>query len=141
MQVKTNKLTPNLMVQDVKKTVAFYRETLGFELVMAVPADKNGIETGLQEDKDYIYALVKNQNTEIMFQETNSFKEDIPILDREKPGASASFYFEVEDVEGLAAHLKDRVETVKEIQTAWYGMREWYIKDNSGYILCLAQRV
>lgn len=141
MQVKTNKLTPNLMVQDVKKTVAFYRETLGFELVMAVPADKNGIETGLQEDKDYIYALVKNQNTEIMFQETNSFKEDVPAFDREKPGASASFYFEVEDVEGLAAHLKDRVETVKEIQTAWYGMREWYIKDNSGYILCLAQRV
>jgi uncharacterized glyoxalase superfamily protein PhnB len=129
------------MVQDVKKAVVFYREILGFKLVMAVPADKGGIETGFEQDKDYIYALVKNQNTEIMFQETDSFKEDIPALDREKPGASASFYFEVEDVEGLAANLKDRVETVKELHTAWYGMREWYIRDNNGYILCLAQKV
>ena len=32
-----NKMVPNLMVEDVNRTVAFYGDTLGFELLTTVP--------------------------------------------------------------------------------------------------------
>lgn len=86
------KLTPNLMVKDVKKTVDFYKNNFGFELVMAVPETQDGILT------------------------------------------------EVENHEELYNTLKEKVEVVKELFTTWYGMKEFYICDNNGYVLCFAEQ-
>lgn len=134
-----NKLNPNLMVKDVKETVAFYTDNLGFKLVMAVPETQDGILTEIPEDKKVVYALVKNGNAEIMFQEEESFKKDVPVLADSALGASCTFYFEVEDLEKFYAGIKDKVEVVKELFTTWYGMKEFYIRDNNGYVLTFAE--
>jgi catechol 2,3-dioxygenase-like lactoylglutathione lyase family enzyme len=39
MTATLKKLTPNLMVEDVNRTVAFYQEVLGFELLTSVPEE------------------------------------------------------------------------------------------------------
>jgi len=38
------KIAPNFAVQDIEKTVTFYRDVLGFKLEMAVSEDKSGVE-------------------------------------------------------------------------------------------------
>ncbi|NAS89416.1 hypothetical protein C4E24_06740 [ANME-1 cluster archaeon AG-394-G21] len=53
--MELKKLAPNFSVQDIEKTVAFYRDVLGFKLEMAVPEDKSGVEQELTERKKYIY--------------------------------------------------------------------------------------
>lgn len=133
------KLNPNLMVKDVKETVEFYKNILGFELVMAVPETQDEILNEIPEDKKVVYALVKNGNVEIMFQAEKSLKEDVSLLKNSNIGASCTFYIELENVEDFYKNIKDKVDVVKELFTTWYGMKEFYIRDNNGYILTFAK--
>lgn len=133
------KLNPNLMVKDVRESIKFYQNNLGFEVVMVVPESQDAVLESLDTDQQIVYALVKNGNVEIMFQAEESFKEDIPALKDAQYGASCSFYIEVKDVESFYANVKDKVEIVKELFTTWYGMQEFYMRDNSGYILAIAE--
>lgn len=133
------KLNPNLMVRDVKETVEFYKNNLGFELVMAVPDTQDAVLNEIPEDKKIVYALVKNGNVEIMFQAEDSFKEDVPVLVESKVGASCTFYIEIENLEDFYGKIRDKVKIAKELFTTWYGMKEFYIFDNNGYILAIAE--
>ncbi len=135
-----SKLTPNLMVADVKETVEFYQNKLGFKLEMAVPESQDCILTEIPADKNLVYALVKQGNVEIMFQEQDNLKKDIPALASFEIRASVSFYSEVENLKDYYEKLKDDVDIVKDFATAWYGMDEFYIRDNNGYILAFAQQ-
>jgi len=139
METTMKKLNPNLMVKDVKKTVEFYQKNLGFQLIMAVPETQDGILNEIPVDKKVVYALVKNGDVEIMFQAEKSFKEDVPVLKDAQIGASCTFYIELENVEDFYNSIKDKVDVVKEIFTTWYGMKEFYIRDNNGYILTIAE--
>lgn len=139
--MKLNKLTPNFAVGNIEKTVVFYRDVLGFKLEMAVPEDKSGIETELNKNKSYVYAMMKRDGVEFMFQRTDSIGEDIPPLKGMKHGASVSFYMEVEGIEALYQELNSKkAEVVKKLGTVWYGMQEFYIRDCNGYILGFAER-
>ncbi|MCK4358127.1 MAG: VOC family protein [Candidatus Cloacimonetes bacterium] len=133
--MELKKLAPNFAVQDIEKTVAFYRDVLGFKLEMAVPEDKSGVEQELTEKKKYIYAMMSRNSVQVMFQRTDSIGEDVPPLKGVPIGASVSFYIEVEDINALYQEMKSKAEVVKELETVWYGMQEFYIKDCNGYIL------
>lgn len=78
---------------------------------------------------------------EIIFQETESFKKDIPILAESALRASCTFYIKVEDMEKFYASIQDKVEVVKKLFTTWYGMKEFYIRDNNGYVLTFAEAI
>ncbi len=137
--MKGNKLTPNFEVKNIRKTIEFY-ESLGFSLVMAVPETQNGIEPSLADEKEYVYALVSKDNLEMMFQRIDSFKEDIPLTKDLSIGASVSFYMEIEGIDNFHEQIKSKGLNPTEIKTAWYGMREFYLRDNNGYILGFAQK-
>jgi uncharacterized glyoxalase superfamily protein PhnB len=139
METTMKKLNPNLMVKDVKETVEFYQKNLGFQLIMAVPETQDGIWNEIPADKKVVYALVKNGDVEIMFQAEKSLKEDVPVLMDSQIGASCTFYIELENVEDFYNSIKDKVDVVKELFTTWYGMKEFYIRDNNGYILTIAE--
>jgi len=138
--MELKKLAPNFAVQDIEKTVAFYRDVLGFKLEMAVQEDKSGVEQELTEKKKYIYAMMSRDGVGVMFQRTDSIGEDVPPLKGVPIGASVSFYIEVEDIDALYQEIKSKAEIVKELETVWYGMQEFYVKDCNGYILGFAER-
>jgi len=50
-------VTPNLIVEDVNKTTEWYKETLGFEMIMSVP------ETGKDCD-GYLLIFAEDQTKE-----------------------------------------------------------------------------
>ena len=70
----------------------------------------------------------------IMFQQKQSFEDDL-VVKIDKIGASVSFYIEVDDVETLYETLKSKTSIHKELDTTWYGAKEFYVKDPDGYIL------
>ena len=135
------KLTTNMMVKDVNRTVDFYSDVLGFEFVMGVPENSQQIVTTRQEDKTLDFAIVKCGNVEMMFQAKTSMAEEIPQLRGTKIGGSVTFYIEAENVKELYAKLRDNVIIIKEIQTTFYGKQEFYIRDCNGYILTFAGTV
>lgn len=134
------KLSPNMMVEDITATVGFYRDVLGFQLVMAVLEESHEIVNAIPEDRAAVYALMKNGSVELMFQSRKSLTEDVPALkDTAGLGGSFTLYIEVDDIAGLYAKVKNQTTLVKELQTAWYGMQEFYIQDCNGYILAFAE--
>ncbi|MDR1199140.1 MAG: VOC family protein [Prevotellaceae bacterium] len=137
--MKLNKLTPNFAVADIRQTVQFYSENLGFELVMAVPATQDGADTQLAEDREYVYAMMKRERVELMFQQQDSFHEDVSLAGDGPLGASVSFYMEGKDIEPFHDGLKNRDIQVSDLKLTWYGIKEFYMKDNNGYVLGFAE--
>ncbi len=136
--VMYKKLTTNMMVEDVGRTVDFYSEVLGFEFVMGVPENSQEIVTTRQKGQALGFAIMKCGNIEMMFQAKQSLAEEVPELSGMDIGGSLTFYIEVQDVRGLYAKLKDKVTIVKDMQTTFYGKQEFYIRDCNGYILTFA---
>ena len=134
------KLTPNLMVNDVRESVEFYTEILGFKLNMVVPENSKTIENELVEGRDYVYALVSRDEVYIMLMRKDVFEEDLPMLKGAAIGASVSFYCDVDNINNVYNSIKDKADIAIDLHTTWYGMQEFYIKDCNGYILAFAEQ-
>ena len=146
-----NSLIPNLMVDDVCKTALFYQDVFDFNLIVAV-AD---FEAEMSGD-NIVMALTKGQSldwanlkldpndlgsAEFMFQSRVSLEADLPALKGVEIGASQTLYLRNTNVDAQFESLKDKVEVVQEPITRPYGMREWYLKDLNGYVLCFGQEL
>lgn len=138
--MKFHKLTPNFSVKDIRETVNFYQNILGFNLEMAVPDGTQTIENEISSETEYAYAMVSKDDVYIMFLKSEIFEEDVPSLKGFPRGASVSFYIDVEDIEEVYKKLNGMVNIEKELETTWYGMREFYIQDCNGYILGFAEK-
>lgn len=124
------KLTPNLMVEDVRQTLRFYRDVLGFETLTTVEGDE---ETN--------FAIVHRDAVELMFQSRKSLSENVPALTGSTIGASQTFYIEVSAVDQLYQQLSGKVEIVVDMHNTLYGTREFYFRDLNGYILSFSETV
>ncbi|NJN67486.1 MAG: VOC family protein [Chloroflexaceae bacterium] len=123
-------LSPNLMVAEVDRSLAFYRDVLGFEVVMTMP-----------EEGTPIWGMVKRGAVDIMLQASESLGQEYPSLAGRPIGATLTLYLEVSDIQALYDELKGKVEPVRDLQTMDYGMREFAVCDGDGYILVFGQQV
>jgi len=122
------KLTPNLMVENVAETLAFYRERLGFEVVTTLP-----------DQEPFDFAIVKRDGVELMFQSRPSLSDNVPALSGSPIGASQTFYIEVTGIRDLYESLREKVEIVVDFHTTFYGTQEFYFRDLNGYILSFSE--
>ena len=138
--MKFQKLTPNFSVRDVRESVKFYQDILGFKFEMAVPDGSTIIEKEISDKGEYAGAMMSKDEVYVMFLKTDNFEEDISVLKGFPQGASVLFYIDVEGIDEVYIKLKERVEITKELETTWYGMREFYIKDCNGYIIGFGEK-
>ncbi len=131
------RITPNMAVNNVYESVAFYHDILGFELLMAVAEEKSGFDTEMDRDKHYIWAMLKQGGVEIMLQETASLKEDAGDFFTQI-GASMTLYITVDEIDAFYERIRQHVQILKPLETTWYGMREFYLRDCNGYVLAFA---
>ena len=124
------KLTPNLMVEDVDRSIEFYGGKLGFQVVVTLP------ETGTKD-----FAIISQGDVQLMLQSKTSLQEDIPVVGERSIASTTICYIEVEGVEKLRHHLSDDVDVVVPLRKTFYGMTEFYIRDPDGYVLGFAERV
>ncbi len=134
LKEKLKALTPNIMVADVAKTVDFYSENLGFQLYNSIPLSE-------ETEGKYVWALIGNGDVLIMLHEENDIKNEYPQLSTKPLGAALTFFIEVDDVDALYASIKGKVNVIKELDTKFYGMREFAIEDCNDYILTFAQKI
>jgi len=138
--MKVMRLINNLMVDDVVEAVDFYIENLGFELMMAVPEGTEEVVYSFEESVTYGFAALKHDDVEIMFQSKLSVKEEFPDMPECTAWCPSILYFQITDIEGLFEKLRDRVDIVKGLHEAFYGMKEFYMKDSNGYMLGFAEK-
>jgi len=115
------------MVDDVKQTIDFYTKNFAFETIMTFP------ETGPLD-----WAMIKKDTVIIMIQEKQNFIKEYPSI-QQSIGGSLTFYFAIEGIDTLYNNVKNNVDVLRELQTTFYGKREFSIKDCNGYIITFAQ--
>ncbi len=111
--MKFTGLVPLLRTHDLPATVAFYRDVLGMECVAHM------------DD----WAALAQDDVEIMVATPNAHQ---PF---ENASFTGSLYFRCEDVDAMWNKLKAKVSVVYPLENFDYGMREFAIRDNNGYLL------
>jgi len=110
---------PILYVANMDESIRFYSEVLGFSCANRTEG----------------WAMLQCGLAEITLSLPN---EHLPF---EKPGFTGSFYFQAENVNSVWEKLRDKVAIVYPIEDFEYGMREFAIRDNNGYILQFGQEI
>lgn len=138
--MKVSRLTPNFKTDSIGDTIRFYQDTLGFTLGIAVPETQDGIHQALDPNTSYCFATLIKDELELMFERSDSFQQGIDFAPEVPTGASVSFYMEIEGLDELHQNIMAKNVKTTPIKTTWYGMREFYLLDNNGYVLGFAQK-
>ncbi|MFH2085232.1 MAG: VOC family protein [bacterium] len=122
-------LTPELLVEDIQKTLDWYQTTLGFEVMFVSP------ETGTPT-----FTRIKKEGTKIMFFRRAEFSSEILTFSFAPMGGSFVLYLEVKDIKKIWLEIQDKVTIVQPPQIKDYGSQEFTIQDFNGYHLMFGQR-
>ena len=117
-------LRPMLETEDLKQTIKFYTELLGFKCQGLFPDAENPCWASLQRDE-----------VEIMFTTRNAHSR------LEKPTMTGSLYLNPDKVDEAWEQLKDKVTVEYPIENFDYGMREFAIRDCNGYLIQFGQEI
>ena len=114
-------ITPMLRTWDLPATIEFYAKTLGFA------CERHDEESG--------WAALNRDGCSILLSGPNEHEGD------RAPAFTGSLYFRVTDVAALWAQIKERVRVCYPLEDFPYGMREFGVYDNNGYLLQFGQEV
>ena len=119
--MKVTALRPMLWTEDLGGTVAFYSETLGFDV------------DEFNEDRGW--ASLSLDDVSLMLARPNAHAS------YDKIGFTGTFYFTTEDVEAMWQKLNGKARVCYDIENFDHGMREFAIYDNNGYMLQFGQEI
>lgn len=108
-------LTPMLRTWDIPATIDFYRRVLGFDCKV------HDVARG--------WASLTHGPITIMLSGPNAREGDV------RPLFTGSLYFRVDDVDEIWSRVKDHARISYRIENFDYGMREFAVYDNNGYLL------
>jgi len=129
--MKFNKITPNLVVADMEKSLKFYRDVLGFSVSQTVP-----------DKAPFIFAWMKRVDADIFLNANMPPQPGEPDLYAGKPvgGGTLSLYLVMEGIDDLYAKVQqEKVPIVVKMHKQFYGMKEFAVHDPDGYLLIFAE--
>ena len=128
------KLTPNLIVASVERSLAFYVDVLGFERGITVP-----------DQSPFVFASATSGAVEIFVNDAATAIKEYPAFGGRPLGATATMFIEMDEggekIDALHDRIKSRVKVTMPLVTQFYGMREFAFEDPDGYVITLAERV
>jgi len=119
-------LSPLLAARNMKRTIEFYKNTLGFEIGMAFPTADNPEYVDLSKD-----GMV------LMFVPA----ENLGIGSAERFGTGVNLYMEIDgDIDQYCEELKQKgIKLVEDIKDEPFGIRDFTVEDTDGYKLTFNQ--
>ena len=113
------KVVPMIHVPDVRAALEWYR-AIGFEEV-----------TTFDDGEGLSFAMVSFGDGEVMFNEGGKASD--------ASRREVDLYVYADDIDGLYARLKDRVDVVEPPHDTFYGMREMIIRDLNRFWITFGQ--
>lgn len=113
-----------LMVEDVGRSMGFYREVLGFQLLAQEAA----------EGKTY-WAKLELNGFLISFKSREKAAEESPFLLAGPPGGSLSICLQVPDIREAYAEVERQCELLDFPHLTPCGSTQFSLKDPDGYVL------
>lgn len=122
-------VTPNLLVRDVGKSLAFYRDVLGFEVVASMPPDGSS----------FVFVWVKRDGVNIFLNDATTAGDEYAALKGKPLGGSLTIYVTMTGIDDYFAKVSPHVTIEAQLETKFYGMREFALADPDGYVLTFAE--
>lgn len=119
-EAKVRELVPLLFVEDLARSLAFYRDQLGFKLVNV-----------WEPDGKIAWCRLARGGSALMLQQ--ACEEDGPAEGR---GRGIGFFFLCDDVHKMHAELTASGLSLEMPRAAFYGMTQVFATDPDGYELC-----
>ena len=134
--MKLQDVTPNLIVADIDRSTAFYRDVLGFSIVTTDP-----------DAAPFEFVWLQRDNVHVFLNARAGAAEDLPDFAARPIGGTNSLYMLVEadsvddGIDALFREVEGRARVVMPLKTQFYGLREFGIEDPDGYLVLFAQRI
>jgi uncharacterized glyoxalase superfamily protein PhnB len=128
-------ITPNLIVADIDRSTAFYRDVLGFSIVTTVP-----------DKAPFVFVWVQRGNVNVFLNARGPAEGEHAIW-KGRPAGALSMFMMVEaptvaeGVDALFASIDGKAPIVMPLKNQFYGMREFGIEDPDGYVVFFAQQI
>ena len=123
-------LAPVLIVETVEPCLAFWTERFGFTIENEVPGP----------DGKLVFASVKNDTIEVMYQTRASVADDEPrALEGPHAVGAAALFLEVDDLDAVAKALPPGTDVVNARRQTFYGSTETIVRDGAGNVITFAQ--
>lgn len=129
MPSQITKLTPNLIVSDIDRSITFYRDVLGFSMQMSVP-----------DAPPFVFAIMTSGPIEVFLNAPEAAYAEYPAFRTQAIGGTLTLFFEVTEIEAAYARLAPLVRVVMPFEKKWYGMTEFAFLDPDGYVITYAER-
>jgi uncharacterized glyoxalase superfamily protein PhnB len=119
-------ISPTLAVRNMKQTIQFYRDSLGFKIGMAFPDADNPEYADLSKD-GMVLMFIPAKN--------------VGIGSKQKLGTGVNLYMQIDgDINEYYRELKNKgVRIVVDIKDEPYGIRDFTVEDINGYKLTFNQ--
>lgn len=121
-------VTPNLVVTDIDRSAAFYRDVIGLPVHMTVP-----------EEKPFAFVWLQAGDVNIFLNDQKTVGELDPHMGAKPIGGSFTIYIRVTGVDAIWERVKDRAKVADPINTKPYGMREFAVEDPDGYLITFSE--
>jgi uncharacterized glyoxalase superfamily protein PhnB len=127
-------VTPNLVVSNVERSLAFYRDVLGFSLVTTVP-----------DASPFAFAWMQRDGVSVFLNSLETVRAEDAGLASTPIGGTASLFIVIEaetiaaGVDAMFASIGGRARVRMALKDQFYGMREFSIDDPDGYLIIFAQ--
>ncbi|HXW04099.1 MAG TPA: VOC family protein [Vicinamibacterales bacterium] len=129
-------VTPNLIVTDIDRSTAFYRDVLGFSVVAHVP-----------DAPPFVFVWLQRGGVNVFLNVPEAAAHDLPEVALRPIGGTCGLFILLEapttgeGVDALFATVSGRARVLMQPKDQFYGMREFAVEDPDGYFLTFAQRI
>lgn len=127
--MKLTGVTPNLVTNDINRSLAFYRDVLGFSVTTTVP-----------DQAPFVFVWLQKDDVSVFLNDAAAAKHEAPDVPLVAGQSGVALFIAMEGIQALWADVKDRARVVMPIKDQWYGMTEFSVVDPDGYVVTFAER-
>lgn len=132
MPIELNRMTPLIQVFDMPKSLAFYRDVLGFKVMQ---------DSGQSDNSGWVMLRLNDAVLMLNTQYEDHDRPADPDSIRTLAHEDTCFYFAVADPGAVYKYLRERGLETDPPSIAPYGMKQLYLHDPDGYNLCFQSPV
>jgi uncharacterized glyoxalase superfamily protein PhnB len=129
MPYELSSLAPNLIVADVERSIAFYRDVIGFSVVTTVP-----------DASPFVFAILQSGPVQIYVNAPGPAVEEYPVLKDRPIGGTLTLFIHITGIRAAYEELKTKVNVVMPLEKKWYGPTEFACTDPDGYVITFAEQ-
>jgi len=132
MAIEVQGLTPLIQVFSMPRSLAFYRDVLGFEVMS---------DSGNGDDSSWVWLRLNGCNLMLNDQYEPGNVPDAPPAERVEWHSDTCLYFGCADVDAAYDHLRSKGLEPDPPKVAPYGLKQLYVRDPDNYNICIQWRV